>query len=438
VTNLDLTRHGIEEIPGKYVMLGGARYRFEDLVGEGGEKYVFSLKNVQSGLILYVAKIYKYKPESTEAQELAASLAWKMFALVQPKLALYTEIHQTAGAVIELQPYGVTNNAEFCAPLMDRAMTLQENDRWEEACIAFDEVLRTNPHHSMARLNKAAALFNVGHVKDAIDCAEQAIRIEPNFPESYRVLSKMLLAVFGPDAALRPLRRTLDRYAADPLTWELLLQTTVDYDLADAATHALQEVYRIGSRPSGERPREFTHFEYAIKESTRRWTRYCQLLAVALDDQSNARWPEALARCEEARQCSKNNTLAALNAFICRYHLGAGAAIAEDLLGILHRFDTVELAPASSLAMLCASLANRVDDARRLAFSIAGRFSHYVDVPAVPIGVSIDGAVLEARSARPIVELLRIVGDTGTWGERWQLKRLRKLYEKRETAFRRE
>jgi tetratricopeptide (TPR) repeat protein len=433
--DLDLNVHEIEELPGKHIMLAGARYSLAELLGEGGVKFVFPIKNVRSGLILFVAKFYKYRPESEEVRRLAETLRWTMFELVPAGLALYTEVHQAAGAFLELQPYGVTDNAEYCAALMQRASVLHGAGNWSRATVAYDDVLSHNPHHSIAILNKGVAEFNLGHLDEAFRCVSRSIEIEPNFTRAYHALSNMLLGMQQPVQACEPLERTLNRYRADPQTWLRLLEIATEWDLVEASAEALNEVYRLGRHPDGRPPQPFVRFEIEVTASHARWRRNRELLQVAMVAQQSAHWSEALSRCEEAAQCSKNNSVARLNAFICRYHLGQGESIAKAVLEGLYRWADMELVGALPLAMLCAHAAGMHEDVRRIALWIGGTFEHHADVPAVPVAVSADGGFMETRSGRAIIDVLRMAGEGGPDAERRQIGRLLKLYEARERAF---
>lgn len=432
---LDLNKQNVEEISGKILELAYAQYILLDMLAEGGEKYVYPIKNKRSGLILYLAKIYKCRPGSPEAEEALNSLPWKIFDLVIPKLVLYTEIYEVAGAIIELQPYGVDHNLEFNKRLMDRAGALLGSERWAEAVEVLDDILHQNPSHSMAMLNKAVAIANLGEVWSAIQLVEQAIDVEPNFPDGYHLLSSILLRVVGPKAAIAALKRTLSRYPCDPVTCELLLRIAVDYDVVEVSRETLDEVYRLGSRPSGEHPREFVHFEKEIEDSARRLKQYSKYLTQALDAQMKASWTVALEFCRRAIDCSKNNQLARINAFACQYHLGLAETIAEELVGMLHRWDGVALAAATSLGVLCADLAKMPMEAKRIALWIARKFDNYVDIPGIPVGVTDGGALLESRSSQPIIDALRRLENNCSGGEATEIAHLRSLYEKREREF---
>lgn len=433
--DIDFDVHSVDEFPGKHLVIGGARYCIQAQIGEGGTKYVFPLKNVQSGLILYVAKIYKHRPGSAEAEEELANLPWRAFALVPAKLGVYTEAHRVRGAALELQPYGITDNAEYCEPLMDRAMALQGSSNWSGASEAYDEVLRQNPHHSMALLNLALAAFNLEQVQHAIECTQRSIEIEPNFPPAYHLVSDILLAVVGPEAALEPLRWTLRRYAADPQTWERLLEIAVQFDLVDVSADALRTVYELGRNPSGQNPPDFARFESAIVASHRRWQDYSQSLVRAHAAQQRDSWREALAHCEAASRSSRNNSIANLNELICKYHLGAGKAIASEVLASMQRSQGIALAGAASLALLCADAAGMRAEAVKLALWIARKFHHHADLPSVLAAVTIAGELMEARSAVPIMAVLRRLSDGAPPAERAEIDGLLRLYHERERAF---
>ncbi|MCP4566443.1 MAG: tetratricopeptide repeat protein [FCB group bacterium] len=432
---LDMNIHGVEEIPGKLMELNGAQYIFQELLGEGGEKFVYPIKNKKSGLILYIAKILKSKPGSPRAEESISSLPWKLFALVIPKLILYTEIHEIPGAIIHLQPYGVQENPEYCRELMDAAFEFQKKQQWVKAANAFDAVFKSNPNHSMAMLNKAVSLINQGDVESAIGLIQSSISIEPNYPEAYRLLSSISLQLGHPEAAIATLMRTLDRFNCDAETWEALLNIAIDYDLVEVAQHALEEVGQLGTRPSGEFPMPFVHFKDSLKQSISRRKEYDDLLIKALSAQMNNSWEEALAFCDRALSISKNNGLAVLNHFVCKYHLGKGGDIADDLISNLPRWNNVELASAVALGVLCSHLANMPERSKRLALWIAEEYSNHVDIPAVPVGIADQSRILEARSSKPILDVIDYIEEICTEKEAEQIAHLKALYIKREKEF---
>jgi tetratricopeptide (TPR) repeat protein len=431
VERLDLNIHTIEEIPGKIVELSGAEYIFQALLAEGGERFVYPIKNKKSGLILYLAKIHKFKPGSPESQRSITTLPKKLFDLVPPGLLLYTEFHDIPGAVIDLQPYGLQDNPEYCKDLMESAHNLHNQKKWVEAVEAYDEVLKVNPFHSMAMLNKAICLVSSREISEAIGLTQRAIEIEPNLPESYRILSSVILQTGRPEAAIEALMRTLNRFNCDPKTWETLLNIAVDYDLVDIAEEAIQEVNRLGKNP-----KPFEHFQDLINKSRLRKKIYDELLAKAQEKQRKGSWPEALELCSSAIRSSKNHSWAMLNYFVCKYHLGDSREIVDDLLSRLSLWSGPALASAVSLGMLCCDLAGNFQVAKKLALWVSSNYSHPVDIPGIPIVIYDITAVIEERSAQPIIDVLNSIEAICSENEIEQIITVKKLYEIREKDFR--
>src|SRR5580704_3355641 len=68
-TIFDLSMHGIDEAPGKSLIVNRVRYLIHDLADEGGETFIFPLENQKSGLVMFLAKIFKFSPTSPEFEK---------------------------------------------------------------------------------------------------------------------------------------------------------------------------------------------------------------------------------------------------------------------------------------------------------------------------------------------------------------------------------
>jgi tetratricopeptide (TPR) repeat protein len=65
---------------------------------------------------------------------------------------------------------------------------LAEQNRWTEAIPEYQRALADNPRHYRAHLSLALALWQVGHRAEAIAQAHQAVELDPNRKNAYRLL----------------------------------------------------------------------------------------------------------------------------------------------------------------------------------------------------------------------------------------------------------
>ncbi len=66
---LDLTKHDIDEAAGKSLTLNGVRYVLHELTDQGVEAFVFPIDNQASGLVMFLARIFTFRPGSPEYAE---------------------------------------------------------------------------------------------------------------------------------------------------------------------------------------------------------------------------------------------------------------------------------------------------------------------------------------------------------------------------------
>ena len=60
-------------------------------------------------------------------------------------------------------------------------IALSELGKYEEAIECYDEAIRINPDYASAYLNKGSALSDLGKKEEAIECYDEAIRIKPDY-----------------------------------------------------------------------------------------------------------------------------------------------------------------------------------------------------------------------------------------------------------------
>ena len=161
-----------------------------------------------------------------------------------------------------------------------------------------------------------------------------------------------------------------------------------------------------------------------VRDSRARTESYRELLQRANELQMENQWEQALQQCDEAVHASANNFLAHLNSYICRYHLGQGPSLGDEIATLLY---SVQGAPVSEhhqpaafyvcavLALLCYQATGDSVKAKSCALLIWPDLQHPIDLPGVPTCVSEDYEE-EGRDVEPIITALRGILTSGACG----------------------
>ncbi len=64
----------------------------------------------------------------------------------------------------------------------------QAKETEEQACSTFDRILELDPEHLGGLSGKALSLSQLGQVEEAAELFQEALSLEPNFPENHRQL----------------------------------------------------------------------------------------------------------------------------------------------------------------------------------------------------------------------------------------------------------
>jgi tetratricopeptide (TPR) repeat protein len=127
----------------------------------------------------------------------------------------------------------------------------------EKAKEAFEEVLRTHPHHPQALYGRAMLLVEQGREKEAIDCFTQALKDTPGFLDARRYRAILLARAGQFEAALKDANDCLEReqdagptlYAAAcvaALMAEKTRETAAAEQAASQALHLLTQAFAHG------------------------------------------------------------------------------------------------------------------------------------------------------------------------------------------------
>lgn len=226
---LDLNIHGIDEVTGKAMILGGAQYVFQEMIAEGGQSFVFPITNYISGISWFVAKICKWKP-GTEEYEREKRQAEAGFRLaVRGVSVIHTENHEIPGGLIRLeQNYGQIKDPAYKQEAMKRANTRLKERQFQAAIAEYDEILKSNPNHNFAMINRAACYIGMGRPYEVVGQMQRALQIEPNERMTYHQTAHALVAMGAIDLAIETLDRRLNVYKWDFDTWNLKMQIAAD------------------------------------------------------------------------------------------------------------------------------------------------------------------------------------------------------------------
>jgi tetratricopeptide (TPR) repeat protein len=91
---------------------------------------------------------------------------------------------EISGGIVELQPYHLTlsgKERDVVADLLDEADAHLKSNNYTQAIDIYNRVLRSNPSHTMALINLAAAYQGLNEISRSMELARMAVEIEPNY-----------------------------------------------------------------------------------------------------------------------------------------------------------------------------------------------------------------------------------------------------------------
>lgn len=424
---LDLNTQGLDELQGKIVVINDTPYELGELLGSGGEAFVYKLRNCRTGLSQFALKVHRFLPGAPEFEELKRTRAATMFFLAALSASSPDgfkfppiEIYDQNGGLLGLQrlmrgfiledilsdvktPRLTGGNFDEYEEEMIEANKAIQQDNYAGALTICDQVLALNPNHTEAIKSKSLCLFNTRHVAEAVHLMMSAIELEPNDTTTYSATARYFLAIGWPEAALNILTRTLSRYAIDFETWYQMTQIAIENDLVEEVLGFIEDGMRaikdteIGARLSQE-----------MEQSRERSSTYQQALATAFKAQMDQHWKDGLTYCSRAVGISKRNIIARLNQAICHFHLSHMGEVIASTERIIFELRGVRAMPAIIITFLAAAEQRQWSLAKRMALLLVSFIDNPYDLPTVPILASEEGA-RERGEVAPILTILKML-----------------------------
>ena len=80
--------------------------------------------------------------------------------------------------------------------LITKGLTLGKLGRYEEAIIAFEQVVHLDPDQFDAFYHKGIALAKLGRYEEAIDAYDEALHLDPRDRDTYEMKGEAFLALY--------------------------------------------------------------------------------------------------------------------------------------------------------------------------------------------------------------------------------------------------
>jgi tetratricopeptide (TPR) repeat protein len=414
---LDLRIHSIEEIPGKRVIFNQIPYVVLDMIGEGGEAWVYAIKNCRTKMIQFVVKVFRFQRGSSEFEDILQNRSLVSFELramsatekEDGTAVADLEVYEVHGGLLGFQElFGGIPNPDYQTDLMTAANRLAKEDLYEDAIQTYDRVLERNPDHTDALENKATCLARAGKLGEAFAIMTRCMELEPNLRELYRRTAEWQVQAGNPRAALQVLEQTFRRNSIDFLTWRQLSEVAIEHDLVGKVEKLLREV--MERYPESDFMKVIGQH---IAESQRRAASLTSLLGAAADAQRKSRWQDAFDLLTRAIDISKNNDLARLNRSVCSYRLGDYTRASDDIWSTAYLFRGSTLWSAALIGMLSSAKAAQWERSKAFALLISGSVKHPMDLPQVPVTVTEEFS-LESKGVAEITDVVTAIRDSGT------------------------
>lgn len=432
---LDLTRHDIEEVPGKTISINGVAYELQPLFGEGGTAFVFPLKNLRSGLILFVAKIMKFRPGSPEYNHSfdrmqKHDVERMCFIMEDAEIPVIPEEHYLVkGGMVRFQKFlGSVDNPEYFSDDAEKANAFAKARMFSRALEAYDAILSLNPYHTEILVNKSICLDAIGETPEAISLLASTIEIEPNNRSYYNLIAKIAANHGMSGLAVHYLNRAVQRCPWDYINRLSLAQIALDYDMIEIASKCIGESLR--AKPTSK---TFRRLRQELPRGGRRSYRYNDLLSQAASLQMKQRWEEAVSLCERAARISRNNAIALLNRTICLVQSGKGAPVAMETGSLIYRLHDRFMPTCALVAAQCFHQQNDYGFARRLLCMIEIP-EEIADLPGIPAVVKEDG-IIEFEPGNQIFGILDDLLEGADMEEAEHLLQLRASYQEYKKIF---
>jgi tetratricopeptide (TPR) repeat protein len=418
---LDLAKHEIDEIPGKLLHLNGASYVFLDQVAEGGEKFCYPIQNIQSGLILFIAKLHKFKPGSAAYDDLKRKQPF-MFSYwlgipstkkeileyglnSKESIALHTETYEISGGLFDIQEFGSPpDTAEFHERHFENAIALLKHDQISDAASAFEEVLGLNPSHTLALSNLAICLTRLGNPVKAIPLALRSIEIEPNSIPAYLNAAQIFRQLEKGKSAVAILQQSLDRWPWHFKTFHFRMTLAQEYGLIDLYEKGIEFCRAQNQNELVQFYEDSLSALYSERENI------SELSNVASGLQGKGQWSQAGDLWHKITLRAKGNFLAKLNLCICKYHQGQYPEVIS-LAPFLYYGGSGFQEIVTPLLLFALASYRSLDykSAKQALFAIDSMVENKFDLPGIPNAcIDLDGqlGMMETKDVALILECL--------------------------------
>ena len=430
---LDLNRHAPEDFSGKYFSLHGADYILGDLIGEGGEAFVHPMRNARSGISWFVAKIYKFLPNSLEYEERRKDngLHFSSFIMdLHGDIALYTEIHEIPGGLMRLQRnMSHRSDPDSYDQLMIAAGELAKRQDWQQATDTYLNIIKNNPNHTPALLNLSTCLLHQNNVGEALKHLQHALSVEPNDTQIYHQIANIFADLGSPEAALNILDLTLKRYRWDVATWKLKGSIACRYSNDTLIGDMISELKSLPVR-ADDKMIIMSTIVATLQDGIREAAERNVLKSTAGEHQEREEWKSAL---DTWKQIGREHwdLIDQLNFAICSFNLGAYQDAVTYSLRVAAS-NQVATETAIGLGLLASIRGSFWQQARMLALHLENSIESLIDLPSLPQRAFAGGAILESPSTIVYEQLLAVLlSETTNPIERSTIHRLISRYRER-------
>jgi len=219
---LDLGKHEPEDYEGKHIDCNHVSYRIGPFLASGRSKIVHKLINVRSGLSLHLIKVWRSIVEARAFDHKGIVVKAVLADLAPPSQQIFAY-----GGAFDFEEYlGSYENwdGSSAATLLNDTDALVRAESHASAIAKFDQILESNPNHTIALTGKGHALLQLKEFSGAFGSVMRADEIEPNKLTYYRNAVRLGSAL----GFLRYVRVRFERQLR-------LMLTTGDYELAISA-----------------------------------------------------------------------------------------------------------------------------------------------------------------------------------------------------------
>ena len=371
----DLNIHEIDDVVGKVIDINNSSYLIDSFVAEGGEKWVYSTKNVESNIDWFVLKIHKFKPDPERIAKELNRLNGFSLMLGGKKNFLIGECYHIGGALVELEPNFAMKDPY--GQLINDAVkgTKETAERFE----VYDKILSENPAHDYALAIKSNEYFNLGKFREAYISINDAIKIEPN-KRDYFLLRFQILANYGMvDRAISSLFDSIDLYPYSGKIWEAAMKAACDFD----RIKTVKELLSIAETAEVTEP--FINPYLKLYESSKkRYMDYFDLLESYSKETIAERKGEIL---EAAISGSKNNEYAHLMLSALLFEKGDFHKAIENAEWCLFSSNTLVVLAAQLISAFCFFSLNEYQSSQNYFVEINQTVDNVFDLPKIPVSI---------------------------------------------------